>query len=183
MSASQISLVAPCAALLGGYAAALRAGWSPNTMRDVSAEELEAVEADPEGFLRDLTDEKGMVTLADGSHVPRLPFRIFWIDDGEFCGAIGLRFQRSTEDLPPHVPGHIGYSIVPWKRRRSYATRALRLILPVARAEGLRRVLVTCDADNEASRKVIAANGGVLDGFTPHDPETGRPKLSYWIRT
>jgi predicted acetyltransferase len=181
--APKISLVVPSAALLDGYADALRAGWSPNTMQDVSADELEAVEADPDGFLRDLADESGTVKLADGSVAPRLPFRLFWIYDGDFCGAIGLRFRRGTEELPPHVPGHIGYSVVPWKRGRGYATRALALILPVARAEGMARVLVTCDADNVASKRVIEANGGTLIGLTPHDPETGKPKLSYWIET
>jgi len=29
---------------------------------------------------------------------------------------------------------------------------------------GLRRVLLTCDTGNEASRRVILANGGVPDG-------------------
>lgn len=178
-----ITLLAPNAALLDGYADALRRGWSPNTMQDVSADELEAVEADPEAFLRDLTNDEGTVRLADGSTMPRLPFRLFWIYDGDFCGAIGLRFRRGSETLPPHVPGHIGYSIVPWKQRRGYATRALSLILPVARVEGMARVLVTCDADNLASKKVIEANGGRLFGVTPRDPETGKPKLSYWIET
>lgn len=183
MQNADIRLIAPNAELLDSYAAALRAGWSPNTMRDVSADELAAVEDDPEEFLRDLNDETGMVELADGRREPRLPFRLFWIWDGEFCGSIGLRYRPGSEDLPPHVPGHIGYTIVPWKRRRGYATRALALMLPVARAEGLPRVLVSCDADNEASKKVILANGGELIGLTPRDPETGKPKLSYWIKT
>jgi len=135
---ADIRLIAPNAELLDSYAAALRAGWSPNTMRDVSADELAAVEDDPEEFLRDLTDETGVVELATGggSRVCRSGF--FWIWDGEFCGSIGLRYQPGSEDLPSHVPGHIGYTIVPWKRRRGYATRALALMLPVARAEGCR---------------------------------------------
>lgn len=183
MGTPEISLVVPHRNLLGSYAAALRAGWSPNTFRDVSADELEAVEDDPDEFLRDLVAQEGTVEIADGSLASRLPFRIFWIDDGEFCGVIGLRFQPGTEELPDYVPGHIGYSIVPWKRRRGYATRALSLILPVARAEGLARVRVSCDAENEASKKVILSNGGKLIGMTPHDQETGRPTLSYWIET
>lgn len=183
MGTPEISLVVPHRDLLGSYAAALRAGWSPNTFRDVSAEELEALEDDPDEFLRELLGQEGTVELADGSTAPRLPFRIFWIDDGEFCGVIGLRFQPGTEELPEYVPGHVGYSIVPWKRRRGYATRALALILPVARSAGLARVSVTCDAENEASKKVILSNGGKLIGMTPRDPETGRPTLSYWIET
>jgi predicted acetyltransferase len=37
--------------------------------------------------------------------------------DGEFCGSIGLRWLPGTEELPPHCLGHIGYAVVPWKRR------------------------------------------------------------------
>ncbi len=162
MTTPIITLVKPAAALLERYAAALRAGWSPNTMRDVSAEELAAVEADPALFLDELTAKVGLIKLADGCKVPRLPSRLFWISDGDFCGSIGLRFQPGRADLPDYVPGHIGYSVVPWKQRRGIATRALALLLPIAWAEGLRHVTISCDSDNIASQKVITANGGVL---------------------
>lgn len=162
MTTPAITLVEPNAGLLADYAAALRAGWSPNTMRDVSGEELAAVEADPALFLEDLTARTGTIRLADGRDVPRLPSRLFWISDGHFCGSIGLRFMVGSDDLPDHVPGHIGYSVVPWKQRRGFATRALALLLPYAWAEGLRCVTISCDSDNIASQKVITANGGVL---------------------
>ena len=175
-----IRLVAPNRALLPSYAAALERGWSSRTTRDVSGEELAALRADPEAFLDDLTRQDGAVTLDDGRRVPRLPFRLFWITDGEFAGSINLRFQHGTEKLPPYVSGHVGYGVVPWKRRRGYATRALALLLPIARAEGLARVLVTCDDGNIASRKVILANGGAFAGTAP-DPVTGATKLLFWI--
>ena len=50
----------------------------------------------------------------------------------------------------------------PWKRQRGYATRALRLLLPQIRAEGLAYVELTTEADNLPSRRVIEANGGEL---------------------
>jgi predicted acetyltransferase len=39
----------------------------------------------------------------------------------------------------------------------------LQLALVRCRALGLDQVLVTCDVTNEASRRIIEANGGVLE--------------------
>ena len=83
--------------------------------------------------------------------------------DGEYCGAISLRWQPGTMDLPPHCLGHIGYAVVPWKRRRGYATAALEQMLVLARDEGLPFVDIVTDDDNVASQAVVRANGGLLE--------------------
>jgi predicted acetyltransferase len=153
-------LIAPAARAVAGYEAALRRGWSANTTRDVSGEELTRLTADPAGFVESMRNPTGPITLADGTQVPRLPGCIRWMWDGEFCGAINFRHVAGSETLPPHVSGHIGYAVVPWKQRHGYATQALRLMLPIAAASGLAWVDLTCDADNLASRRVIEANGG-----------------------
>ncbi len=179
-----ISLVKPSLDRLPGYTAALATGWSPNTIQGVSGEQLAAIRRDAAEFIRDLTEhEDRIMTLPDGSKVPRLPGPVFWIWDGEFCGAINLRFVPGTLDLPPHVSGHLGYAVVPWKRRRGYATQALALLLPVARELGLPRVLVTCDASNAASRRIIEVNGGVAAGNTASSEHGGETKLMFWIET
>ena len=175
------TLVTPGLAWIEPYAAALARGWSPNTTRDVSGEQLAAIRADADAFLRDLLDPAGTLTVADGTRVPKLPSHLFWIVDGEFCGSLNFRFQRGTEALPPYCSGHIGYSIVPWRQRRGYATDALRQVLPVCRAEGFARVSLTCDADNEGSIKVIEANGGRLAGRDAHPERPGKERLTYWI--
>ena len=77
-----------------------------------------------------------------------------------------------------HFGGHIGYSVRPSQRRKGYATEMLRLVLEEARRLGLKQVLVTCDAANEASRRTIRTNGGVLDGAIA---EAGRLTQRYWI--
>ena len=78
----------------------------------------------------------GVVRLPDGTEVPRLPGVVLWIWDDVFCGAINLRYQPGTEALPPHVSGHVGYAVVPWKQRQGHATRALGLLLPIAQRAG-----------------------------------------------
>ncbi len=47
-----------------------------------------------------------------------------WDAEG-FAGTIGLRGTADGGPLPPPVPGHVGYSVVPWRRRRGCATGAL----------------------------------------------------------
>lgn len=176
----------PARELLGHYVEALQRGWSPDNLRRdlTAAEHLEAIARDADGFLARHIDPEAKgkpVELPDGSIVPRLPGITLWMWDGEFAGSINLRWQRGTSELPPHVLGHIGYSVVPWKQRRGYASAALGMVLPHARQQGLEYVTITCDPANEASRKVIEANGGVLvERFVaPHHGEA--PRLRYRI--
>jgi predicted acetyltransferase len=161
-----MNLVWPDAQYLGGYVHALRQGWSPDNLRPQTAlDELARIEKDPECFVREQVDREAKgppIVLPDGSLFPRLPGYSLWMWDGEFCGSIGFRWQPGTTELPPYCLGHVGYSVVPWKRRRGYATRALELLLPLARAEGLAYIELTTDADNLASQHVIEANGGTL---------------------
>ena len=161
----------PALDMLDSYAAALRTGWSPHTMRPEAAdEELAAIAADPGVFVASLVDREAVgpsVLQPDGTLGFRIPGYRKWMWDGEFAGTIGFRWQPGTDALPPHVLGHVGYSVVPWKRRLGYATAAVAAILDDARAEGLTQVELTTDHDNIASQRVIERNGGVLvDGFT-----------------
>jgi predicted acetyltransferase len=180
-------LAVPQLAMLDSYANALRRGWSPDNLRDVTAEHLAEIARDPADFVQMRSDAANrdiagrMITLPDGASVPRLPMRERWLWDGSFAGRIGLRWRDGTDDLPPHVLGHIGYAVVPWKQRRGYATRALGLMLVEAGAVGLRRIEVTCDADNAASRRVIEGNSGrFVATFVPAN-YGGTPKLRFLI--
>ena len=164
-----MKLLEPSAEQLAGYVDALRRGWYPNTTRPQSGtEELQAIARDAGAFLATQRDDPlalgPAVTLADGTRVARLPGRRRWIWAGStFCGQINLRWAPDGRpELPAHVLGHIGYSLVPWQHGRGLATQALALMLPLARAEGLPWVELTTDLGNHASRRVIEKNGGWL---------------------
>ena len=159
-----MELVQPALDRLPAYIEALETGWSPDNLRPQFAlEQLERIRANAAAFVDGLTDREakgGPIRTPDGALVPRLPGYHLWMWDGGFCGSINFRWVPGTETLPPHVLGHIGYSVVPWKRRAGHATRALGLMRERVRAEGLRYAELTCDEANVPSRKVIVANGG-----------------------
>src|SRR5215472_8852953 len=162
-----LRLVRPALEFLPEYEAALKRDWSPDNVRGVAAarEELQKIATDPAAFVAALDDPHatgGPIKLPDGSTAPRLPGFRRWMWDGAFCGSIGFRWQPGTSELPPHVLGHIGYAVVPWKRGRGYAKRALALLLPGAKAEGLTYVELTVEPTNLPSRHVIEANGGIF---------------------
>ena len=54
---------------------------------------------DRPGFLASLMRQEGFVITAAGDKVPRLPSRVFWLDDGEFCGVINLRFVPGSDQV------------------------------------------------------------------------------------
>src|SRR5687767_1871029 len=184
--APQLQLISPAEEHLASYIDALRRGWSPDNLRPEAAQdELARIENDSVLFLSLQTDRDAKappVVLPDGMTVPRLPGFRRWMWDGEFCGMIGFRWQPGTSALPPHCLGHIGYSVVPWKRGRGYATRALELLLPEVKQEGLEFVDLTTDPDNVPSRRVIESNGGFLvKQFRKSDRHGGAQTLLYRI--
>lgn len=79
--------------------------------------------------------------------------------DGKIVGIVNLRHYLN--DFYKEL-GHIGYSVLPSERKKGYATEILRQTLEYAKGRGLNEVFVTCKKDNEASRKTIIKNGGVI---------------------
>lgn len=111
------------------------------------------------GYLRWLNDQALEESPRPDGFVPQTT--LWWVDGTEYLGRLSIR-HRLTPALR-ELGGHIGYDVRPSARRRGHATAMLRAALPVAHRLGIDRALVTCDADNMASRKVIERNGGILD--------------------
>jgi predicted acetyltransferase len=108
--------------------------------------------------------------------VPQTPF---WITRGDdYVGRLNIR--HDLNEKLRLFGGHIGYAVRPSMRRRGYGTRAMALGLVEAREMGLARVLVTCDDHNIGSRKIIEANGGVLEDMV-ETPYRESLTCRYWI--
>ena len=149
---------------------------------------LRSLQVEFSRFIRDLNN------LWDPSKLPSgwCPDRVLWLIDGEeYIGQISIRPELGTTYLITYG-GHIGYSIRPSKRRRGYGQKILAMALAEARKLGLASVLVTCDSDNTASRKIIERNGGRFESALKMVPKIARAegrqtespvqKMRYWIQ-
>lgn len=90
-----------------------------------------------------------------------------------------LQVRHELNDYLRLYAGHIGYSVHPRHRRQGVATRMLAAALPYCRQLGLERVMVTCNVENEGSRRTILHNGGVYEGDSV-EPD-GQRVQRYWI--
>ena len=100
--------------------------------------------------------------------------------DGRIVGMIDLRHRFN--DFLREYGGNIGYSVRPDERRKGYAKWMLACVLQEAKRLEMARVLVTCDAENEGSRRTIEANGGVFERETVLAGEDLILRR-YWINT
>ncbi|MGJ8526682.1 hypothetical protein LMG33818_002438 [Halomonadaceae bacterium LMG 33818] len=161
-----IHLEKPSLTLLPAYQRALERGFSPNNLvsEETRVRELEQLRAQPERFIASIDGARNLqeARLYQRLGTGRIPgFRRWLMEGNEFIGSFGFRWVPGSEALPPTVPGHLGYAIAEWKRRRGYATAGVRLLLEEIRTSGLRYIEVSIAAGNHASIGVTTACGGV----------------------
>ncbi len=92
--------------------------------------------------------------------VPTYFFRMLSIDRTIELGTINLRIG-STPHLERYA-GHVGYGVHPAFRGHHYASRSVKLLLPVARTLGIDPLWITCDPDNVASRRSLEIAGAEM---------------------
>lgn len=158
----ELRLVAPRLDLIEAAMAAID---HPLTRRD-----------DPELALISRTELVRQVELwPDGHQRPDssqgiVPAYHFWMEVESsglvgVAGAVALRIG-SSRDLRMYY-GHVGYHVYPPFRGRHYAERAVRLLLPLARAHGMDRLWITTNPENQASRRTCERLGAELTETVP----------------
>ena len=184
--------------------------WPDGTVEDEVTYELRLSDVESaaarDTALRDATDEdfaalsRGDASIAGGLRVPRggvdhpavvdhvreIAARVraesfrggHWlvVAGGEVVGLIGYKHvARSDGEV------EIGYGIAPGRRRRGHATRAVGLLLAIAREDpAVRVVLADTAVDNLASQRVLEANGFGRVG-THADPVDGEPLIRWRV--
>lgn len=177
LQAPPLRLTEPVRDLAASYAAALREGLHENPP---SPDDLARLESDFDQWLADEFDLSRRIIRDDGSEVERVPYSEFWLARGAyFIGRVTVR-HRLNEHLEK-FGGHIGYAIRPAERKKGYGKMLLQQILPVAKALGLSRALLTVNDHNEGSIKIIEAAGGVLQDTVPRPDKPGLMHRRYWI--
>ncbi len=99
----------------------------------------------------------------------------FWLTDKkEVVGVVRIRHQEVQ------YGGHIGYDISPDCRNKGYGSEILKLALKKAVEIGLYEVILTCNIDNTASKRIIEKASGKLLG-TVFDEEENEYLYKYSI--
>ena len=172
-------LVAPSLRHTRSYVAALHEGFRRGAQERLSERRIYQIEADFAAYIDAITDQTGSVRLPTGQIVPKVPFSVFWLVEGdEFIGETHVRHKLN--DYLIKEGGNVGYGIRPSRRGQGYGKLILALALDECRRIGLARVLLTCLQDNVASARIIEANGGELENVIA-DPAGRGPLRRYWI--
>jgi predicted acetyltransferase len=129
-------------------------------------------DADLPGYVEALLRDRHQHAPRPAGFVPST--HLWWADGDTYLGRVHIRHHLTP--FLRDVGGHLGYQVVPPQRRKGHATAMLAAALPVAAEMGLDCLLLTCDADNVASRKVIEAGGGLFQ-------DRRGDKLRFWVPT
>lgn len=114
--------------------------------------------------------------MAEGKDLPEeyVPQTLYWLFvEDKPVGMAKLRHYLN-ESLR-EKGGHAAYAIRKSKRGQGYGKLVLRELIKKVEEKEIDELLLTCDDDNLASRRVIEANGGKLEKIKDGE-------CYYWIR-
>jgi predicted acetyltransferase len=99
--------------------------------------------------------------------------------EGRIIASGLMRFP--LDEVTENDGGNLVCDVPPSLRKRGYGSYCLALMLFEAVRAGLRRVLVTCEADNQGARKMIEKNRGTFQDIVDSKSRKGIKVARYWI--
>jgi tagatose 1,6-diphosphate aldolase len=107
----------------------------------------------------------------DLNHLPAYRFKMRLVGQDEEIGRIELRIGN-THHIVMYA-GHVGFRVYADHRGHRYAARACKLLVPLARKQGLVALWITCNPDNFASRRTCELAGAELVEIVDLPEDTG----------
>lgn len=113
--------------------------------------------------------------MAEGKDLPEgyVPQTLYWLWVEDKVVGIG-KLRHYLNDNLRKKGGHAAYAVRKSERKKGYGKLILRELIKKAKGKGIDRLLLTCDNDNIASRKIIEANNGILEKIVDEE-------CKYWI--
>jgi len=165
-----MELLTPSVEISESFFEALEEGYVDKSRGTITTDkDITIIKNDFSAFVRtfdDLEASADLIALPNGEKVERLPSITRWIWDDGFVGAISLRWQKGTTDLPYYCLGHIGCEVVEWKRNQGFGYFALKSMCEIAKRMEMSFVELVTDFDNvKAQRLIVKCNGVLIELF------------------
>ena len=124
--------------------------------------------------------ENAIEGKSDGSMSGVYCYTHYLIENENIIGIGSLRLNPQNNPELGIFGGHIGYGIIPSKRKQGYGSMFLHLLIKKAVYFGLKGIMVTCEEYNLGSTSIIENNFGVFKDII-FDPKSGKNFKRYLI--
>ena len=128
-----------------------------------------------EDWLEELNKRSCEDTVPEGL-VPSSTYLGIREKDNYIVGMIDIRHYLN--EYLTQVGGNIGYSVRKTERNKGYAKQMLKLALEKCKELKIKKILITCDEDNIASKKVILSANAKFEDIRSFE---GKNKKRFWI--
>jgi predicted acetyltransferase len=174
MSASK--LIRPTAEFKEDYLEALREYHKEGRYK---YQDIGLLNADFEGFIKQLRAEKGYPHQPYQDWVDPVPETVVWlVKDDQYIGTVDIRHRLNW-----HLEkwgGHVHFNIRPSMRGKGYGVKMLKKAMPIINYLGIEKALITLKPGDAAAIKVVEACGGVLENETLATDKFPA-MLRYWL--
>ena len=128
-----------------------------------------------EDWLEELNKRSCEDTVPEGL-VPSSTYLGIREKDNYIVGMIDIRHYLN--EYLTQIGGNIGYSVRKTERNKGYAKQMLKLALEKCKELKIKKILITCDEDNIASKKVILSANAKFEDIRSFE---GKNKKRFWI--
>lgn len=141
--------------------------------------DIHSLNADFEGFIKELRAEKGYPHQPYQEWVDPVPETVTWlVKDDKYIGTVDIRHRLNW-----HLEkwgGHIHFVTRPTMRGMGFGKKMLLKAIPIANYLGIEKALITVDPDNIGAIRAIESCGAEFESET-QETEQFPVRKRYWL--